>query len=146
MFARASMHGHRPRILTKSTWAFTSLSFKLFLQARVVLYKQGKLMKELKFNALGSDKLNWFTHSRLGKSPWSDINTQPKNFFSIGGMHQRYFFINRNYGGCGADAGWMVVTVGIHCNWEKHFQPSRDVQVILYSRLSGHTNWNHFGE
>ena len=91
-------------------------------------------MKELKFNAKGSDKLNWF-----------DLRSQPKNYFSIFGepAHGRRFFINRNYGGCHADAGWLVVT-GHICSWEKRFLPTKN--AILYSKKSVCTNWNTYSE
>ena len=116
-----------------------------FFKARVVLYKGGKLMKELKFNAKGSDKLNWFSFSRLSQSPWSDIKSEPKNYFSIVGepSHDRRFFINRNYGGCSADAGWMLVS-GSLCSWASRFLPRKN--VILYSKKTVYTNWNTYSE
>jgi len=98
-------------------------------------------MKELKFNTQGSDKLNWFSRSRLTQSPWSDIKIQPQNYFSILGMHNRNFFINRNYGGCPGDDGWLAIT-GYDCGWEKHYWPRKN--VILYSKLSGYTNWGQY--
>ena len=93
-----------------------------FLKARVVLYKRGKLMKELKFNAKGSDKLNWFSFSGLNQSSWTDMKTQPKNFFSIHGDpgNGRHFFINSTvYPGCAKDAGWMAITGPPDCDWER---------------------------
>ena len=103
-------------------------------------------MKELKFDAKGSDKLNWFSLSRLTQSSWTDMKTQPNNFFSIRGDpgNGRHFFINSVYGGCPKDAGWMVITVPPDCDWEKRFRPREN--VILYSKLSGLTNWNQYGE
>ena len=103
-------------------------------------------MKELKFNAKGSDKLNWFSFSRLNQSSWTDMKTQPNNYFSIHGDpgNGRHFFINSVYGGCPKDAGWMVITVPPDCDWEKRFRPREN--VILYSKLSGLTNWNQYGE
>ena len=103
-------------------------------------------MKELKFDAKGSDKLNWFSLSRLSQSSWTDMKTQPNNFFSIRGDpgNGRHFFINSVYGGCPKDAGWMVITVPPDCDWEKRFRPREN--VILYSKLSGLTNWNQYGE
>ena len=103
-------------------------------------------MKELKFNAKGSNKLNWFSLSRLTQSSWTDMKTQPNNFFSIRGDpgNGRHFFINSVYGGCPKDVGWMVITVPPDCDWEKRFRPREN--VILYSKLSGLTNWNQYGE
>ena len=93
-------------------------------------------MKELKFNAKGSDKLNWFSFSRLNQSSWTDMKTQPNNYFSIHGDpgNGRHFLINSNYGGCLKDAGWMVIIAKAppSCDWEKRFQPRQN--VILYSK------------
>lgn len=100
-------------------------------------------MKELKFNAEGSDKLNWFSAAKLDDSSWTDVKSQPKNSFSIAGRDSRNFYINRNYGGCARDAGWLGITY-THCGWEKHYLPRRN--VILYSKLSGYTNWNQYSE
>ena len=103
-------------------------------------------MKELKFNAKGSDKLNWFSLSRLNQSSWTDIKTQPNNYFSIHGDpgNGRHFFINSVYAGCSKDVGWMVITVPPDCDWEKRFRPPEN--VILYSKRSVLTNWNQYGE
>ena len=104
-------------------------------------------MQELKFNAKGSNKLNWFSLSRLTQSSWTDMKTQPNNYFSIHGdpRNGRHFFINSVYGGCPNDAGWMVITVRApDCDWEKRFRPREN--VILYSKLSGLTNWNQYSE
>ncbi|XP_022804966.1 uncharacterized protein LOC111342182 [Stylophora pistillata] len=111
-------------------------------EARVVLYTGGNIVKEVKFNATGSDKLNWFAAPRLIDSSWKDMKSQPKNVFSMS-SDNRNFFINRNYGGCPNDAGWMGITAH-HCEWEKRFDPRQD--VILYSKLQGYTNWNHHGK
>ena len=103
-------------------------------------------MKESKFNAKGSDKLNWFSLSRLSQSSWFDLRSQPKNYFSIAGepTHGRRFFINRNYGGCQADNGWMMVVTGHICSWETRFLPTKN--VILYSKKPVYTNWNTYSE
>ena len=100
---------------------------------------------ELKFNTAGSDKLNWFSFPRLVDSPWTDIDTEPKNVFSIQGLDGRNFFINRNYGGCNVDAGWLVVTSpDTHCNWETRFLPRKN--VVIYSKLSGKTTWSDYSK
>ena len=115
-------------------------------QAKVILYEGAVAKKELVFDASGTDKLNWYSEAKLSTSSWSDLKTETKNFFSIqggcGGAYCRSFFINRNYGGCGVDAGW-VVTATVWCSWEN--SPSR-LNKVLYSKLSTYTNWNTNGE
>lgn len=71
------------------------------------------------------------------------MKSEPKNIFSIPGQHNRNFFINSRYGGCPNDVGWMVITSN-YCKWETRFLPRKN--VILYSKLSGHTNWNQYSK
>ena len=95
----------------------------------------------MKFDAEGSDNRNWFSSSALTQSSWFDIpaHDQRHNFFSIHGAHddKRHFFINRNYNGCPNDAGWMVITEKVSCDWEKNKK-----NAILYSKRPVYTNWN----
>ena len=91
------------------------------------------------FDAKGTDKLNWFAKSKLtGTLPWNDIGKETTNFFSIKGdsVHNRRFFINRSYGGCPNDMGWMVVSTAV-CEWEKAFGE----YVILYSNKDTYVPW-----
>ena len=90
------------------------------------------------FDATGSDRLSWFSRDKLmGTLPWADIKG-PHNFFSIKGdpRYGRRFFINKAYGGCPRDEGWMVIA-GPPCDWEKKFGKN----AILYSKLSTATKW-----
>ena len=102
------------------------------------------MVKELNFNAQGSDKLNWFQNSTLTNTPWDDISSEEQNFFTLDQTDhntRREFFINRNYGGCAADAGWLVIT-GNYCAWETHYGQN----IVLYSNLSTYSNWNEYGK
>ena len=110
-------------------------------QARVVLYKGEDPVKELKFNAKDSDNEHWFKYDRLTENPWTDMNSQPLNLFTIETQFERSFIINSQYGGCPNDSGWLVIT-GYPCDWEKHFGE----HAVLYSNLSGRTNWNSYGK
>ncbi|KAL9952122.1 hypothetical protein ACROYT_G039331 [Oculina patagonica] len=113
-------------------------------QAKVILYEGAVAKKKLVFDASGTDKLNWFSVDKLTNSPWTDVKTEQRNFFSIqggcDGGNCRSFFINRNYGGCDVDAGWLVTSGGPWCSWET--SASRKNKV-LYSKLSTYTNWNN---
>ena len=110
-------------------------------QARVVLYKGVHPVKQLKFNAVGTDNTNWFQFDKLTENPWTDMDSQPRNLFTIETNHRRSFIINSRYPGCPNDVGWMVITGDI-CSWEHHFGKN----AILYSKLHGLANWNHFGK
>ena len=131
------------RSLTSCTRLFPSFYFiHPFIQAKVVLYTGAASQKELLFNAVGTDKLNWFSVDKLVSSSWTDIKSERRNYFSIqggcSGGNCRSFFINRNYGGCGVDAGWLV-TAGVWCSWETNADHTKRV---LYSKLSTYTDWN----
>lgn len=110
-------------------------------EARVVLYEGVHPVKELRFDAKGSDNTHWFQFDKLTEKPWNDMDTQPRIPFTIetNRPDQRSFIINSRYPGCPNDVGWMVIT-GAYCSWEHHFGQS----VVLYSKLDGLTNWNHF--
>jgi len=108
-------------------------------QAKVIVYEGGVNKKELFFNAAGTDKLNWFSEGKLVSSSWTDIKTEETNYFSIEGDGPRNFLINRNYGGCDVDAGWLVAGAGIHCSWETS---AAHKNKVLYSKKSTYTNWN----
>ncbi|KAI8481920.1 hypothetical protein Bbelb_403650 [Branchiostoma belcheri] len=94
------------------------------------------------FSGENTDKFSWFSQSRLVSSPWNDIKTERKNFFGVTGdpMLDRTFFINRNYGGCHNDAGWLVLAEGRHCPWER--PPDNQRPNILFSLSPTSSNWN----
>ena len=112
-------------------------------QVRVVLYQDGVEKLALKFNGTSSDIWSWFSASALLESPYQDVK-DGHNFFGIKGDERlsRYFFINKNYGSCPNDAGWLVVVGGKTCEWEKRYQP----QVVLYSKKNTAVNWNNPGK
>ena len=114
----------------------------------MALYENGTLKIELLFNASKSNPVDWFSLERLITSPWSDIHTEPKNFFSIkgdcygDGFDCRSFYMNRNYGGCDQDAGWLVATSNQYCDWEK----TGDGWNVMYSKRSTNAKWSSSGE
>ena len=106
------------------------------------------MVKELKFDARGTDKFNWFLVEKLTNSSWNDIKKEPRNYFAIigdNGPAKRRFFINRSYGGCPNDNGWMVI-IGAACDWERRFVDKQQPHVILYSKLGGYVNWETYGK
>ena len=110
-------------------------------QARVVLYEGVHPVKQLKFNAVGMDNMSQFQFDKLTENPWTNLGDQPRNLLTNETDHQRGFIINSLYPGCPNDVGWMVIT-GVVCSWERHFGQ----EAILYSKLDGLANWNHFGK
>ena len=107
----------------------------------MVLYKGGVAVVSLKFSALGTDNLNWFSQNMLLESPWGDLKSSGNlNMFSIPGGH-RNFEISLPYGACETDAGWLLITIDDGCAWERRLPyPS-----IIYSKLGTSVNWNHYG-
>ena len=114
-------------------------------QARVTVYKSGNSEK---VDASGSDNLNWFSVDKLISSPWTDVKTETRNFFSLQGhcrgLDCRSFFINRNDNGCENDAGWLLGSLSnIWCPWET---TSSHKYSVLYSKLPTFTKWSTVGE
>ena len=113
-------------------------------QARVVLYKRRQPVKELEFDAKGSNNLNWFKFARLTvtENAWSDMATQPRNLFTIQAGIKRSFISSSEYGNhCAGDKGWMLIT-GTYSDWERrHGQNS-----VIYSTVTGRTNWRNYSK
>ncbi|XP_013406645.1 uncharacterized protein LOC106171065 isoform X2 [Lingula anatina] len=70
---------------------------------KVALYQAGIERLTLVFNAVGSDKMTWFTKDKLISSP---------------SYLARHFFINKSYNGCGNDVGWLSVINRAGCPYE----------------------------
>lgn len=105
-----------------------------------MLYKSSTEVASLKFNAVGTDNENWFSQNNLVQSPWTDLKDETNlHVFSIRG-NARTFEISKNYGGCGNDAGWFLLTQE-NCDWENRHPKTS----ILYSKLSKAVNWNNHG-
>ena len=81
----------------------------------MVLYNGGVEVVSLKFSALGTDNLNWFSQNMLLESPWGDLKSSGNlNMFSIPGGH-RNFEISLPYGACETDAGWLLINHILLC-------------------------------
>lgn len=57
----------------------------------------------------------------------------------------RHFYINKSYGGCPQDVGWLAVKESANftsaCDWDKH----STYPQFLYSRNGKVTKWNDMG-
>ncbi|XP_072017681.1 uncharacterized protein [Amphiura filiformis] len=111
----------------------------------VLLDNTGVELLTLLFNGTGSNSLDWFSKDRLLSSPYDDIYSEPQNYFSVKGeklpTYERRWFINRNYGGCDVENGWMVVAYDFTpgCDWDrKNLLPA-----FLYSLKTTYINWDH---
>lgn len=126
--------GYVNRIVT-NYWNTSGVNFN---NVRLHLYSSGSIQKFLKFNAIGTTKTNWYSLAAYVTSSWTDIPTVGQNFFNIGGEENYYrtFFINRNYGGCEVDAGWVVGIMGSTCGWENRNKPA-----FIYSKETTVQNW-----
>ncbi|KAK7104888.1 uncharacterized protein [Littorina saxatilis] len=120
------------------------------LRVRVGVYKDNVEQRFFEFNGKNSNYDNWFSQSRLIKSSYTDLSaaTRPQpNFFSIAGDHRhgRHFFINNNYGGCNADAGWLVVSDRPApyptCFWQS--VASKSYPLIFFSSADAKSNFNN---
>lgn len=128
-------NGYVNRIVTN----FWNTSGVTFNNVRLHLYSSSAIKKFLKFNATGTTNISWYSLAAYSTSSWTDISTAGQNFFSITGDSTRTFFINRNYGGCSSDAGWIVATLSNSgCAWENS-HPSKP--ALLYSNEPTFQNW-----
>ena len=113
-------------------------------QARVALYTSGAEVAFLRFNGAGTDRSNWFRAATLLASTWTDIAAAGQNFFQIqgAGNYGRHWFVNRNYGGCPADTGWLVVNGASErtCDWSTRLP----AVSIMYARGTTTQNWNDY--
>ena len=127
-------------------WIINLLFLCFWLQARVVLYKNGSKVRFLKFNAAGTDNINWFSQEKLMSSSWTDLKTftaSEMKYFDIYGHRgvQRSFEVSTLYGSCKNDGGWLVITCSgleTNCAWAK----SGSLTNIIYSNKTTSTNFN----
>ena len=105
-----------------------------------MLYNAGTEVASLTFNAIGTDKLSWFSQENLVQSPWKDLKTATSlQTFSING-DSRNFEISGRYILCSTDYGWFLI-VENGCSWETRLPQGS----ILYSKLDTFVNWNQYG-
>ncbi|XP_046560735.1 CUB and sushi domain-containing protein 1-like [Haliotis rubra] len=94
-------------------------------RVRVVLLKKKSAVRILDFNPAGTNYLNWFSRKKLRSSTWKNLPLYYKysmNYFAIDGpADYRNWYINRNWGGCSKDSGWLVVkdTAAGTCSYDK---------------------------
>mgnify|MGYP001585238121 FL=1 len=125
-----SFHAHDEDLLDKvpadRDYANPSVirAWSTFSEARVEIIVGQTATRSLLFSTLGTTSTDWFVRSKLIQSPWSDLDSAGQNIFSMAGdtSNRRSFFINRSYGGCSNDAGWLLAKgPPAGCGWEAGF-------------------------
>ena len=72
----------------------------------MVLYENGDEVASMKFNASGTNRVNWFSQKNLVSSPWNDLKNASNLWrFNITGSSSRFFEISFPYGRCKYDSG-----------------------------------------
>ncbi|XP_780522.4 uncharacterized protein LOC575010 [Strongylocentrotus purpuratus] len=113
-------------------------------QIKFAYYSSGVEMRSLTFDTSGTSRTTWFHTNYISYAPYSDIYTDTKNYESMAGSGtsgQRRFFINRHYGGCSVDAGWVVVIdYGSNhgCSWDGYY----GTPFFIYSAASTYQTWD----
>ena len=119
-------------------------SWENFSEARVEIIDDNIVKHFMNYSLAGTDKNNWYAKAKLISSSHTDLNSESQNYWSIDGYivsghYNRNFFINRNYGGCSVDNGWVVV-IGrddsCGSNWQYHSEGD-----ILYSIENTYQNY-----
>ena len=101
--------------------SFWNMNGVTISEVRVHAYTGDTLAKFWKHDGVGSTSTSWFTNTKLTASSYSDLPAGPFNYYTIAGDggNGRRWFINGNYGGCPADAGWLIVdSLPEPCAWE----------------------------
>ena len=111
-------------------------------QARVSVYNGEAESVYLTFNAAASTATSFFALGNLTGSSWTDLNSG--NHFSVAGETSagalRRWYVNANYGGCGADTGWLVATGpdADTCGWAN----VASKPAILFAGATTRQNYN----
>ena len=111
-------------------------------EIKVAVYDaSGNVAEQLVFQGTG-DKKSWFSKENLISTTSWDLRTStgPFNQFSINGHEGsgRRFYINRSWGGCPNDNGYLMVSCGRQigkpaCTNYESVTPAGSICKILYS-------------
>lgn len=140
----------------KDSWVDSN--WGLVETVRVSMYSAEREVAYLEFDAAGTTKSDFFDLANLTGSTWGTAGfpgQDPVNpfssgqFFSIEGSvnNDRHWYVNNNWGGCGADRGWFVVldnTTSNVCGWENTGSTALGAngRGFMYSILGGPGNFN----
>ena len=111
-------------------------------EVRTHVYKNAAIQKFWKYDGATTNATNWFINTRLTASSYPDLPAGPFNYYAIAGdaANGRRWFINRQYGGCNVDAGWLIIdSAPDPCSWETNV--NAPALRILYAPGVSFTNW-----
>ncbi|XP_071082830.1 uncharacterized protein [Haliotis cracherodii] len=118
-----------------STWETAGVQL-----VKVLLIKNNQVRGEIIFNGIGTNKMSWFSPTRVINSTWTDLTTSTFNKFSIKGhIKTRRFLISHAYKSCKRDTIWMVV-IDVNdgrrpCSWDN----AANTPKLLYTTNSEKT-------
>lgn len=132
--------------------SFVDSHWDQVLSVRVSMYSQGVERAWITFGP-GTDRQDFFRRDNIVASSWdhpaTGIAVTGNNFFSVAGdaAINRHWFVNRNYGGCNNDAGFMLVFDGSYraCSWEdtRTGVIGPNTRGLFYSAGPGFTNYHY---
>lgn len=131
----------------KDAWVDSPANWATVTSVHVAFLSGGVEKASMDFSP-GPDKLSFFSASNLTGTTYTDLGSFSGNFFSQNGDpgNGRRWFVNQNYGGCGADTGWIVVEdalSGKPCGWEQSNQNATSNREFLYTLNNARDNWNN---
>ena len=122
-----------------------------WMEAKVALIKDGRIVHYMNFNLTGAEKDRWFSQSRLTRSSWLDLTPHVRtSFFSIPGplIHNldRGFVVSHDFfGRClgrYVETAWMIgVGERSLCNWER--PPNKHGLLWMYSTGQHRTRFDN---
>jgi hypothetical protein len=117
----------------------------------VVYSQEGIVAEALSFKGAG-DLKGWMSKANLVSTLFWTIDQT--NFFGVDTEDYwgRYFYINRSYGGCNGDAGWLTVNCGRYngdfacTEWDNLYSGNNadgnhQICAIMYSSTQSHHAW-----
>lgn len=131
----------------KNSWVDSATNWATVTSVTVGMYQNGAEQAYMTFSA-GTDKLDFYAAANLTGTSYTDLSAAgfSGNIFSAAGdqAFKRLWFVENNYGGCRADAGWFVVldtdNLGF-CHWERG-NKSADGRAFLFADDNTSQNWN----
>ncbi|XP_021368361.1 uncharacterized protein LOC110460001 [Mizuhopecten yessoensis] len=109
----------------------------------IVQYKsdERRRSRRISFDGTSSSNTSWFASNRIIESTLLDKSTAA-NVFSIDRHPSRHFFINKYYGGCQNDYGWVVIADDHDTNYVCPWENSTSYPLIMCATDSTAINWS----